>query len=718
MKVCFINTPISAEFTDPIEFSDSHIRNESCWPQLGILSLAAVTEGLGSSVAIYDSNRDFFRFADVVGKAKLREFAEFAAQQIAAIDADIYGFASICSVYPLTLRMARMVKAARAESVVLVGGPQASVVAEATLKAFPSVDFILRGETEHSFPVFLEELSGQHKFENVPGLVYRNPFGVQRNPDAAPIADLDVLPLPAYHLTGELRGTTTAALELGRGCPFSCTFCSTNDFFRRKFRLRSPHRILEDMCAIEAQYGITDFDLTHDMFTVDAKRVRAFCQYMIDSGKGYSWACSARTDCVDQEMIELMAAAGCRGIFFGVEAGSQEVQKIIDKHLDVERAHEVIDICGRVGVRSTVSLITGFPEERWEDLAGTVKVFMHSARVPHSHPQLNLLAPLANTPVHLKHRDEMTLEELCSDMSHQARRQNPEDIELIRKYRDIFPNFYLLPTPHLDRALLLELREFLLMAEDRFRWLLGAVDQATTGILDAFVDWINYRKSVYPGAIGPDVRRYYQMPTFRDDFLAFLKTHDVSEDPKVIALADFYKRLGLSSSPEMCLASRAVELADGRPIDSRDIPIRKYSSRIVELNADLEDVIEAVKHRRPYYDDHEKKRFYVVSQTEIHEHPGYEVSNYMAMVLQPCDGQLTIAQIMEQLQTKIRVNPRTAATQVYEALLEKARSEELIAIYRTASEAEESHPGGESMPEYSEMSAAASRQNQSSVQLI
>src|SRR5205809_1059956 len=137
-------------------------------------------------------------------------------------------------------------------------------------------------------------------------------------------------------------GRDTAALELGRGCPFACTFCSTNDFFRRNFRLRSPNRMLQDMRVIASTYAIRDFELVHDMFTVDRRRVAAFCEAMITSREEFTWSCSARTDCIDEELLELMARAGCRGIFFGVESGSERMQKIIDKHLDPRRAEEVI----------------------------------------------------------------------------------------------------------------------------------------------------------------------------------------------------------------------------------------------------------------------------------------------------------------------------------------------------------------------------------------
>ena len=715
MRICLVNAPTGTEFSDPSEYNDKVIRRESCLPQLGILSLAAVTEGLGYETTVYDPNRAFFHFADTVGETELGHFTEEAAHQIVGADADVYGFGSICSAYPLTIRLARFVKTLCPHATIVLGGPQATVVAESTLKAFPFVDFVLRGEAEETLPLFLEELIGSRRFEKVPGLAYRSVWGVQRNPDASIIMDLDALPLPAYHLTQELRGARSASLELGRGCPFACTFCSTNDFFRRKYRLRSPHRVLEDMCAIHAEYGITDFDLIHDMFTVDSKRVRAFCRQMIDFGKGYTWACSARTDCVDQELIELMAAAGCVGIFFGVETGSDRMQNIIDKHLDVRRAHEIIDIVERTGVRSTVSLITGFPEEHWEDLRETVRVFVHSARTPGSNPQINLLAPLANTPIHLKYKDEMTLDQLCSDMSHQGRRQNPEDVELIRKYPHIFPNFYLLPTPHHDRDMLIELREFMLMAKFRSRWLLVGADQAAGGILDLFVDWVAYRKSVFPAEVGPDVRHYYRTPEFHQDFVAFLRSHLAGHDARLKVLIDFYQRLAAAPAPDLARLLDAMPLHEGDLLSPADIPVRKYRSRVVELSADLEAVIDAVTQCREY-EPRDGEHFYVVSQDETTEHPGFEVSNHLATVVRLCDGQRTVAEVMESLSEHISVTPASARNMAYECLLDKARSEGLIAIYRTASAAEDSQVGGVSMAPYNEMRAAASLQNQPSVQ--
>ena len=711
MQVCLINAATAAEFTDSAELRAEKIRRESCEPQLGILSLAAVLEQQGCTPSLVDLNRRFYEYADSVADSERDEFAHVAGSEIALRDANVYAFGSICSAYPLTIRIAKLVKVLRPESTIILGGPQASVVSMQTLQCFPFIDFVLRGEAEETLPSFLNELGDQRNFNRVPGLTHRSPLGVQYNPDAPLVSDLDGLPSPAYHLTGELVGSHRASLELGRGCPFACTFCSTNDFFRRKFRLRSPERVLRDMRAIACEYGIRDFDLVHDMFTVDAKRVKAFCRALIDSGEGYTWTCSARTDCVNEELIEEMATAGCKGMFFGVETGSARMQKIIDKHLDPDRAHEIIDIVERAGIRATVSLITGFPQETWSDLGETIRMFMHSARVPGSGPQLNLLAPLANTPLHVKYKDQMTLDLLCSDMSHQGRRQNAEDMELICNHPEIFPNFYLLPTPDLDRGILLEIREFMLMATLRFRWLLGAVDQATSGILDVFVEWSEQRRSMHPSLAGSDMRQYYRTPQFRLDFIEFLAKHSVGSDSKVRVLLEFEEAVTRSRPAKSSLPAGAIKLDCKSQLDWSDIPIREGQSRVIELSCELQSVIDAVQEcREPNWEN--GPHFYVVVQAE---NAVYHVSPRIAKVLQACNGGRTISSVVTQLSLEIPEVPEAVQDYTFVSLLEKARSEGLVAIYRTASEAADSQEGGFSKSEYSEMRACASEQNLSPI---
>lgn len=684
MRVCLITAPTVAEFADSAEFASESVVRAAYEPQLGILSLAAMLEVRGDTPRIVDLNRTFLAYSDSVGNSPLSDFAEYAAKAIAVDNSTLYGFSSICSSYPLTIRIARVLKMLRPESTILLGGPQASVVDMQTLAAFPFVDLVLRGEAEHSLPNLLDQLDGDRRLDLVAGLTYRCALQPQRNANANVIEDLDALPSPAYHLTGELHGARRASLELGRGCPFACTFCSTNDFFRRNFRLRSPERLLHDMRSIAAAYSIRDFELVHDMFTVDRRRVAAFCQAMIASGEGFTWSCSARTDRIDEELLDLMARSGCRGIFFGVEAGSQRMQKIIDKHLDPKRAEEVIDATDRAGIGSTVSLITGFPEETWEDLRETMRIFMHSARYPQSHPQLNLLAPLASTPLHSRHGDELVLEDLCSGLSLQSQNQNAADTQLIREYPDIFPNFYIIPAPHLDRGTLLELREFALMGLARFRWLLTAIDQSAAGSLDFYLEWHNFRLQKRSELAGFELRRYYRTDDFQSDFLSFVRSHDVRRAAAVEALLDYEDSMRRVSAAVVRRSPVGHPVTPGAALRWSDKPIKKERVSVIELRYDIQRIVDALKFRsKPVCEP--GTYFYVTREVSADIDRLDRVSDWMACLLRLCNGRRRIDEIIPRLSSILSEVAQPLQTYVSLRLLAAAQSQNLIDIYRSVS---------------------------------
>ena len=690
MNICLVTAPTVAEFADPEEIASESVAQAASQPQLGILSLAAVVEARAESLHISDLNRSYFGYSESSCRRLNQEFAEVAARDIAATHADIYGFSSICSSYPLTLRIAKRVKAIRPESTILLGGPQASVVDIRTLASFPFIDLVLRGEAERTLPLLLDQLEGERRLDQVPGLSYRVDTQPRRNANAPVIENLDALPSPAYHLTDDLHGVDRAALELGRGCPFACTFCSTNDFFRRNFRLRSPERVLRDMRMIAAKYSIRDFELVHDMFTVDRRRVAAFCEAMIASGDGFTWSCSARTDCVDEELLELMARAGCRGIFFGVESGSDRMQKIIDKDLDPRRAEEIIDASEKLGIHSTVALITGFPEETWEDLRQTIRILMHSARCPKSQPQLNLLAPLAETPLYSKYRNELVLEELCSGMSHQGRSKNDEDLQLIRTYPEIFPNFYAIPTQHLDRGSLLELREFMLIGVARFRWVLTAIDQNTAGILDFFLEWREFRLQIRPSLEGSDLRCYYRTDTFRAEFLSFVRSHGAGSTAAVEAMLDYEDIVRRTASANEGTSPVRDPVARGTALMWSDKPLRKKRIVLIELTYDIQGIVDALKLRsEPVWE--RGRYFYITREVSAGIDRLDQVSDWMASLLDLCDGRQTIEEILPRLSANLPEVEEPLRKYVCMRLLAGAQAEHFIDIYRTGKKASSDH---------------------------
>lgn len=681
MKLGLVTAAIATDFEDPVEAANLKVRSFSVSPQLGPLSLGGIVRQNGIEPRFIDLDCLYYKYLDAYGSRGLGDFPAWVAPLIAASEQDIYGFSSICSSYPLTVRIAECVKREQPGCTILFGGPQASVVDLPTLAAFPFIDFILRGEAEESLPVFLEEWSGSKRYSAVPGLTYRSPFGPARNPDAPVIQDLDALPLPAYQLTGGLKGARYAPLELGRGCPFSCTFCSTNDFFRRKFRIKSPARVLEQMRGISAEYGIRAFELTHDMFTVDRKRVVAFCRHLLDAGDGFTWSCSARTDCVDEELLELMAAAGCKSLFFGVESGSRRMQRIIDKDLDPDRAKAMISAAERLGIETTVSLIAGFPEEALDDLRETANMYMHSMRHAKSSPQLNLLAPLAGTPIYSKHKDRMILEEFASDMSHQGRFHNEADRQLIRDYPQVFPNFYLLPAPDLDRAFCLELREVLRFGETRMRWLLVALHQSGRGILDVFAKWRAYRIGLHPELSGLGLRHYYMLHLFVEEFTRFVRESLAAfRSPAVEALLIYHEKLIDAKTRGAALPRSGTPAPD--LLRSTDIPIRAPETYVIDLAWDIQEVIESLKRAERARLDRNPKT-YRTERTAQGASRLVEISPVLARALNCCDGRYTVRQFTADLSEWFE-GSAGSRREVAQRFLEGIRERGYVEIYRSS----------------------------------
>jgi radical SAM superfamily enzyme YgiQ (UPF0313 family) len=688
--ICLIGAPIITEFEEAAETDTQRVREIAAQPQLGMLALAAVLEAAHHTVKILNLNQLYYDY--IASGADVREdFCAWASRQIAAQDADVYGFSSICSSYPLSLRMAGEVKGERPDSIVVFGGPQASVVDVETLTTFPFVDLIVRGEADCTLPALLGELSGERRFEILPGVTFRAGRRVVRNPNAPAVANLDSLPIPAYHHVQNAKQLSEASLELGRGCPFACKFCSTNDFFRRNFRIKSPGRVLEEMRHMAHQYGIRRFELVHDMFTVDRKRVASFCNEMLDSKEEFKWSCSARTDCVDDELLALMARSGCTGIFFGIEVGSARMQKVIDKHLDIGEARAMVDAVERHGMSSTVSLITGFPEEELADLRETVNFYMQAVRTPHANPQLNLLAPLAATPIHRKYRDELVLEELCSDVSHQGRFQNVTDHLLIETHPDIFPNFYLVPTPHLDRATLLELREFLLMAGARMRWLLAALHQSSSGILDVFCEWRMHRLKLRPELKGGDLRHYYRLSVFRKEFVEFLRCR-LSKWPAltVRAFVDYEEALADSITEEEVGDRLSETVPMDSPLRWTDLPTRCAQVYVFELRWDLQAIIKCLQRQEEPTPDTRRRVWYATRPIARDATRVVEIGALSAKILKLSTGTRNIAEITELFADSYARRAGLGADTVCVSLIEALVERRFLKVCRAAAGAETS----------------------------
>jgi radical SAM superfamily enzyme YgiQ (UPF0313 family) len=412
-------------------------------PHLGLISLIAVAETGGHQGMLYDP-----KLALVRGDLRLDEslYQEMACA-IVGRSPDLVGMTTLGCNFICTAKVASYVRMMEPELPIVLGGPHATILDRPILERFAQFDAVVRGEAEETLLPLLEALPSR-AFHGLRGVTYRHGAEVVSGPGAPLIRDLDVLPRPAYHCYPiQELDLPVLRVEAGRGCPFNCTFCSTASFFGRKYRLKSAERLCAELDHLSAAYGTTHFALTHDLFTVSRVKVREFCDAV--SGRGYTWTCSARMDCVDADLLQVMYDSGCRSIYYGVESGSQRMQRVAEKRLDLGLFTPILDATRRVGMAATVSFITGYPEEDESDQAATLDMIGSCvARNPSGvNVQLHLLTPEPGTQLALEHADALAYDGHISDFNFPT--LEPDDRQIMSQDGEVFVNhhYYLSKIP-------------------------------------------------------------------------------------------------------------------------------------------------------------------------------------------------------------------------------------------------------------------------------
>lgn len=405
-------------------------------PHLGLLALAAAATGQGHEASIYDPKR-LLRSGHLAYDETLYERV---AQELLAASPEAVGFTTLGCSFLFAINVAAELKRREPDLPILLGGPHATMLHRPILERFPQFDLVARHECDEVIAPLLDALPSR-RLEHIPGLSWRDGGRLRYTEGKPKVEDLDSLPISNYDLypVADL-GLDLLRIEAGRGCPFMCTFCSTAGFFQRSFRLKSAARLVEELDVLHERYGMVDFKLDHDMFTVNRHKVLEFCKAV--RGRGYRWRASARVDCVDDALLGEMAEAGCVDLYFGIETGSERMQRICQKKLDLRLVRPILRSCKVLGIESTVSFITGYPEETEEDQDDTLDMLgeLHN---PHCLGQLHVLAPEPGTPLFEAHGQRMAYDGYGGPYN--AEFVSPRDGDLVLKNPDIFSTYHYYP---------------------------------------------------------------------------------------------------------------------------------------------------------------------------------------------------------------------------------------------------------------------------------
>jgi radical SAM superfamily enzyme YgiQ (UPF0313 family) len=466
---------------------------------LGLLSLAGAVDRARHRVKIVDLTL-------LVRKRKLpfdHRFELAAARRLAKRRYDLVGFSAFSSTWHHTLKIIRELRRLSPSTTIVLGGPQATACDREVLAAFPA-DVVVRGEGERSFSELLEALEGGLPLNEVAGLTLRRDGEPWRSPDRPLIQDLDTLPAPAYDLV-RVQGHPKAPLEVLRGCPYRCSYCSTSRYWQRQVRRKSVARVLEELRLLSERHGAGGISFVDDTFTLDRAWTLELCAALAQAGSEIRWLCSTRIDAVDDDLLAAMAAAGCAGIFYGVESGSERIQRSIRKGVKVSSVLDKLQLTAKHGIGVTASMMMGFPDETEDDLRQTLAL---RARIQLLFPQrqsiqVHLLTPDVDTEITRANLDRIAYDGFHSDGS--GGDLAAYDRELILAHQRLFLAYYYIPTRHLERGFVTRISCFLTAAQLICTWSVLYATLRDGDPLTIAKRWIaSFEQHPHPAGIAPD----------------------------------------------------------------------------------------------------------------------------------------------------------------------------------------------------------------------
>jgi radical SAM superfamily enzyme YgiQ (UPF0313 family) len=271
--------------------------------------------------------------------------------------------------------IARTAKSVRKDLPVIVGGPHVSLYPRETL-ALDGVDYIVRGEADFITPALLDCLQKGSLPENIPGVGYVRHGQPVLNGEG-PRLDLETLPLPARDLTlyekyysvlGSEKIATTVMSS--RGCAFRCSFCYQP--YGREVRWRSPQNLCRELeeCL---KLGIREFFFFDENFTWNARWAEQVCDEILARKMNISFAVRSRVDTAKPQLLVKMRQAGCERIQFGVESGTEEILRAMNKRITLEQAIAAFRAAKKADMITYADFMIGYPGETLDQMAQTIR---------------------------------------------------------------------------------------------------------------------------------------------------------------------------------------------------------------------------------------------------------------------------------------------------------------------------------------------------------
>jgi anaerobic magnesium-protoporphyrin IX monomethyl ester cyclase len=352
LKILFVEPPKDVWF----------VMGEYLPPPYGIIQLAAYLEKSSRDVDIevLDCN------AKHIDWDGLEKHIEDCSPDIVASSS-----LATCNTYAV-VRALETAKAVNPEILTVTGGQHFTATAQESLRQYPEIDVVVRGEGEQTLAELVSHLDKKTPYAQVKGISFKHKGRIVHNPTRPLIENLEDLPYPGYHFVQDTihkyhfaamagRDVPYALVEGSRGCPYECTFCTQWQHWQRKWRTKSAERVADEIEYCYRNFGSRFIWLTDDNFGA-GPRAEQIADEIIKRGiQDLTWFVQARCDDIitNKDTLPKLRKSGLNWVLLGVENSDASTLQSFQKGIKPRDAESAIKLLKQNGIFAHAMFIIG-----------------------------------------------------------------------------------------------------------------------------------------------------------------------------------------------------------------------------------------------------------------------------------------------------------------------------------------------------------------------
>ena len=353
--------------------------------------------------------------------------------------------------FNVDVKIAEMMKDNNPKLKVAFVGPPVTTEPEKSLRATTAIDFVVKREFDYA----IRDFAMGKPLEEIPSVAFRKNGGIQNNPEAPVIENLDELPWASkiYKRDLDFKNYNVPFLlnpyisfYTSRGCPAQCTFCLwPQTHSGHRWRLRSSDDIVNECrWALENFPGLREIFFDDDTFNYQKARTIELCSKL--KPLKFTWSCTSRVT-TDYDTLKAMKDAGCRLLIVGYESGDQQILKNIKKGATIDMARRFTANCKKLGLTVHGDFIVGLPGETRDTIRTSInfakELDVETIQVSIAHPY-----PGTEFYDHVKKNGLITIDSMTDEAGHQLPNYNYPGLdkgELVEWVERFYGEYYFRP---------------------------------------------------------------------------------------------------------------------------------------------------------------------------------------------------------------------------------------------------------------------------------